>query len=546
MLLSVSLFVTGVKAQSTYAQVYHIIQTRCAGSSCHDGSVATFNIYVSADSLYNELVNVTPLNPAAAANFNKLINPGDVQRSFLLRKLAHGISDGLVLTQPEGSYMPNNLPAIPKNEIELVRQWILYGAPKTGNVVDTAMINTYYRSGGVDDTYSSHPAPAAGTGFQLYFGRLFLNAGVRDTEIFYKINPHLTQPVESNRVDFMMPANDHHFVMFLFQPGGDAAFPAGIRPLNQTSMEFDQYGIGAGPGLWPLDLPTNTAFYFNQGQVFDFDVHIENPNPDSIYSCDIYVNVYTEDANTTNVYMKTANFINDQITIPQDNQPHSFPLLAADSTRTNNWNIWKLYSHTHRYGTAFNMWLRNPDGTKGAQIYDGDYSYEDGFEVGYYRWGAHVTVRTWANDSLFPVNPLSGIISEATWMNTAGPNPVNWGFSAYDEMQVIFFLYVDGDPINATAVSKPVSTDLSAQIYPNPVSDEFVLKYNIANTGPVRVDLTDMVGNKVANLLNEQAQSTGQYTHTFNTAAYNLTPGIYLVSFDLGGKTETQKLIITE
>jgi hypothetical protein len=164
-----------IVAQSTYAQVYQLIQTRCAGAACHDGSVPTFNINVSADSFYHEVVNSTPVNPAAAGNFNKIVAPGDVQHSFLLRKIAHGLSDGLKLKQPsEGLDMPNGLPAVANNEIELVRQWILYGAPETGTVVDTGMINTYYRSGGIDDTYSPHDAPASGQGFQLYYGRIFL------------------------------------------------------------------------------------------------------------------------------------------------------------------------------------------------------------------------------------------------------------------------------------------------------------------------------------------------------------------------------------
>ncbi len=56
-----------------------------------------------------------------------------------------------VLNTGEGNYEPNGLPALANNEIELVRQWILYGAPDTGIVVDTAMVNAYYRTGGMND-----------------------------------------------------------------------------------------------------------------------------------------------------------------------------------------------------------------------------------------------------------------------------------------------------------------------------------------------------------------------------------------------------------
>ncbi len=85
-----------LKAQSsTYAQVYQLIQTNCAGAGCHDGTGGRFNINVSADSFYNEVINVPCINTTADSNYNTLVSPGDVQHSFLLRKISHGISDGL-------------------------------------------------------------------------------------------------------------------------------------------------------------------------------------------------------------------------------------------------------------------------------------------------------------------------------------------------------------------------------------------------------------------------------------------------------------------
>ncbi len=533
-----------LKAQSTYAQVYSIIQTHCAGSSCHDGTVPTFNINVSADSFYHEVVNLTPLNPAAVASFNKIITPGDVQRSFLLRKVAHGISDGLKLNHPsEGLDMPSGLPALANNEIELIRQWILFGAPETGNVIDTAVINSYYRTGGIDDTYSPHAAPAPGTGFQIYYGRIFLSAATRDTELFYKIDPHLTAAIEAKEISTMMPANDHHFQILLFQPGSASQYPYGLRPLAQSSMENDLYGIGTAAGLWSYTLPTGTAFYFPQGQLFDFDIHIQNPSLDSIYSTDLYINFYTQPVGTAQKYMQVNNVPNLDISIPEDGQPHTFRITDLDSSQTQNWNIWKLYTHTHKYGTAFNVWLRNPDGSKGAQIYDGNYSYEDGYDVGYYRWGPHVTFRTWPGDSLFPVNPLNGLIGEATWINTAGPNPVVWGFSALDEMMDVGFFYVPGD--NITAVATVPQEQTSIKIFPNPLADEFVIQYEIADQQAVDISLYDVTGNKIGTLLSNTNQPSGKYSLPIHTEQYHLAAGVYLVSVNIGGKETTQKLIVT-
>src|SRR4051812_34053710 len=87
-------------AQSTFAQVHQLLQTKCSGSGCHDGgTISLFNVNLPDTAFYNSIINATPNNTAAIAKFNKLIVPGDVQRSFLLRKMAHGISDGLALSQ---------------------------------------------------------------------------------------------------------------------------------------------------------------------------------------------------------------------------------------------------------------------------------------------------------------------------------------------------------------------------------------------------------------------------------------------------------------
>jgi len=128
LLFFIGLIAGGLKAQSsTYSQVYQLLQTNCAGAGCHDGTGGRFNINVSADSFYNEVFNVPCVNTTADSNYNTLVSPGDVQHSFLLRKISHGISDGLALNAGEGSYEPNGLPALANYQIELLRQWILYG-----------------------------------------------------------------------------------------------------------------------------------------------------------------------------------------------------------------------------------------------------------------------------------------------------------------------------------------------------------------------------------------------------------------------------------
>src|SRR5437879_3372464 len=86
------------QSTSTFSQVHQILQLHCAGSGCHDGGTyGLFNVNLSDSAFYATIINAPVNNPAADAKFNKVVVPGDVQRSFMLRKLAHGISNGLAL-----------------------------------------------------------------------------------------------------------------------------------------------------------------------------------------------------------------------------------------------------------------------------------------------------------------------------------------------------------------------------------------------------------------------------------------------------------------
>jgi len=542
--LAAFVFPAMVKSQGTFTQIYNILQTHCAGSGCHDGSTPIFNVNVTEDSLYRRLVNVDPVNPAAVAKHNKLILPGEPVKSYLLRKICNGISDGLVLKQPdEGAYMPNGLPALKNYEIELVRQWVLFAAKDTGNTVDTALINTYYRNGGIDQTYSPHLPPPTGQGFQMYLGRIFLPPNT-EHEYFVKYNPEVTSAVEVPKLVSMMPNGTHHFLLFTFNPGTSTAYPAGLRDASEGSMPDVQNGLGTGPGLWQYVLPTGCAYYWYQNLIFDVNFHVKNSSPDSIMSTDLYVNVYTQPVGTAQHYMKSINFPDFDIVIPPNHQTTTFSEVGTDSTATNMWRIWCLYSHTHQYGTAFNLFRRNADLSKGEEIYDGNYSYEQGFDVGYYRTGPHATFR-YFGDTLLTVDPRVGIIGEASWVNTS-PDTVWWGLTSDQEMMVMGFQYIDGDPLNATAVSNVKDDQQFLKIFPNPAHNKFVLSYETSDAGNVQAELFNVIGQKQAVLFNNVQQAKGPHTQTFNAADYHLAPGVYFINFTADNKTTTEKLVISE
>lgn len=533
-----------ISAQESFSLIHSLLQTRCASNGCHNGTTATFNVMQSESLVYDALVNATPVNPAAAAKGHKLIRPGYPIQSFLLRKVAHGISDVLALEQPqEGAAMPSSGGQLADNEIELIRQWIIFGAPETGNVVDTALVNTYYREGGIDDTYASHAAPAAGEGFQMYMGRIFVPP-LTEYEYYQKFDPAIATGIEVTKIETYLPEAAHHFVIYSFNPGADVDYVDGLRdaydPGAQNSHADIKNPIATGPGLWTYQLPTNTAYFWPAHTVFDMNLHIKNTSATQILSTDLYMNVYTQTAGTTDQYMQISLFPVLDISIPQDNEQHVFTRVANQPNATKSWKIWNLYTHTHKYGTMYNAYKANADGSKGEQIYDGNYSYELGFDVGFYRTGPEVTFRYFPDNELYEIDPRIGLVHEAGFINTMGPDPVLWGLTSDEEMMVLGVQYIEGAEL--LGVQEPTSIE-GLRLYPNPSNGDFQLSFNLLEKAALSIQLMDMMGKEVMNR-SYGTRSAGMFATTFDASAGSLAPGIYFVKVNINDESVSQKLIV--
>jgi hypothetical protein len=527
-------------AQSTFTQIHQLLQTKCSGSGCHNGSTATFNVTLSESALYNALVNVNPVNPTAAAKGDKLIKPGYVGKSFLLRKISHSTNPYLALQQPhEGNAMPSGSAQLAANEIELIHQWILFGAPQSGIVVDTAMINMYYRGKGIDESNPNIAAPAAGTGFQIYLGKFFVPPAT-ELEYFFKHDPQVAQHTEVHKLATIMPSSTHHFVIFKFFPGGAASYPEGLRPLTNGSHGETGDGIGSGPGYREFVLPTGTAYFWPANTILDLNLHIRNNNTDSVVAADLYVNFFTQPVGTASDYMLVRNFPVFTIEIPQDGQEHEFTEAAFDTTETKMWKIWMLYSHTHRYGTDYDIWLRNADGTKSNQLYEGFYNQEYQFNQGFYAWGVDVAIRYFT--PFLEVDPRLGFIHRAKYINTNGPNPVYWGDTSLDEMMVMGFQYVYGDDLEPSSVQNKKTDNIRLNVFPNPASNMISLSYVLQQPTDVQVELFNILGEKTL-LLNRQNKTAGNYLEEIELGN-SFASGVYLLTFHAGNETITKRLVI--
>lgn len=121
-----------------------ILTPTCATAGCHaseqESTFAQHGLVLAKGKTYDFLVNKDPKNANARIDKLKLVTPYFSLQSLFYHKLVWGDSghhSGLSYGNP----MPLNGKALYKGQIEFVRRWIEAGAPRTGSVVDTTLLN---------------------------------------------------------------------------------------------------------------------------------------------------------------------------------------------------------------------------------------------------------------------------------------------------------------------------------------------------------------------------------------------------------------------
>jgi hypothetical protein len=79
--------------------------------------------------------------------------------------------------------------------------------------------------------------------------------------------------------------------------------------------------------------------------------------------------------------------------------------------------------------------------------------------------------------------------------------------------------------------------------YPNPFSDVTVIEYQIENSGNVKMEVFDFMGNKVANLVDANL-GAGIYKTIFK--AGDLPGGVYFNRLTVNGRSQTRKLVLVK
>ncbi|MBL4655521.1 MAG: T9SS type A sorting domain-containing protein [Bacteroidia bacterium] len=537
LMLCFLLKITSLNAQSTYSLVYNVFQTNCTFSSCHDNAspIGGLDLQGSSSSeVYNIIVNQTPTNSFAVSQGYKLVYPGDPYRSFLFRKCNNGLAEDVTLDASEGTSMPQG-GTLRDEEVELIRQWIIYGAPESGAVIDTTLIYDYYNGSGIQSVTEIPPKPDTSEGFQIHLGPFFLEKS-EEIEYYSRYDLDLDTDLEVNRIDVEMGTQySHHFIIYKYQSGYENQKDDGLRLDNAHYYTDFVTALQASDSVI---LPRGTAFSWPQSTVLDLNSHFINYSSTKVLLCETYVNVYTQKVGIASQIMKTDLGVNTNIWIPNDGTDYDFSAdyyLGSSSY----FYIWAMSSHTHQWGQDYHIFKRSATGVKGDEVFDA--SRIDGMPGGTFIGYDYQHPPTRFFQPFLQTKWNEGFVHEATFNNT-GTKTVGFGETTEDEMMIMLVMYTDDTSgIWYTSTEQDKITDISKlTVFPNPFTSSTTIQFDNLPVGDKTL--------KVYNLLGEEVAT--EFIGNTSTGAYllrkrNLKPGVFVFKiFGDASYLKAGKLII--
>lgn len=119
-----------------------------------------------------------------------------------------------------------------------------------------------------------------------------------------------------------------------------------------------------------------------------------------------------------------------------------------------------------------------------------------------------------------------------TWVNN---NPNNF---LTDTFQVHL------GPVGIRQISSVVEGYKLEQNYPNPFNPTTKIIFSLGKRENVSLKVYDILGNEVANLINNETVMPGRYTFDFNSSEFNLSSGVYYYSLKTESFTATKKMLL--
>lgn len=557
LLTVVALTIYSINLQAdTFGKVVNILNQTCAFSQCHNAETKMAGLDLSGDkaSIYEAIVNQSPQNQVAKEKNHNLVTPGEPSKSFLYRKINGDLHSDSKLTDGENQLMPQNN-KLPDEDIELVRQWILFGAKNNETeYVKYETLKEYYADPLAHlPQIEAPPVPSPGEGYQVQLGPIFLEPG-EEVEYVYRYELRNQNATEVNRIDVEMNTQSHHLLLFNFIEGQENAQAPGLLKVEDSyesegnAITSDTKMVGGWVYSNDFSLPKGTAYKWKENEVLKLNYHILNYSSSAILPAKLYVNIYTQPVGTAIKEMHSEFHLHGDeetfphgIYFPPGISEHEWHMTefeqVEDAAGNQEVHIWNVSSHTHKYGVDFDMYLYE-DGVKGEQVYEGFYNFDYTFNQGFYDY-AEPPFKLF--DNFLTVSEEDGLWIEGKYDNTSEED-VYIGLTTKDEMFGMFVHYLTGDisdvrdlqPVDVNEIDNTVHWSL----HPNPSKNGIVqitLPFNVNET---TLKVYNILGSEVLNRQINLNQSS------LRLDLSNQPKGYYLVKLNSVDGSSVQKLLL--
>ncbi|MFK7773544.1 MAG: T9SS type A sorting domain-containing protein, partial [Saprospiraceae bacterium] len=126
------------------------------------------------------------------------------------------------------------------------------------------------------------------------------------------------------------------------------------------------------------------------------------------------------------------------------------------------------------------------------------------------------------------------VIASSTTVYTVTITSLVNGCSTTEEVEITV------QPISTREVPQSLS---SMSIFPNPMTDNSTLNYELSESGLVSIQLFDVLGQQIA-ILADERQLKGEYQYNLGKYLISRSKGIYFITMEINGQSVTKKLFV--
>lgn len=341
-----------------------IITPNCA-TACHvaGSSFATqSDLVLTPDVAYDQLVGQPPHNPAAQAD--GLLRVGteglpSLYKSYLWEKINAPDQEHFYVDHADyGAIMPLGKDALTNGELEMIRQWIIAGAPRDVQVerAPVSLLDDTTRF--AYETFTPPPAPA--NGIQFHLGPFEVAPGV-DREFLYYDPLNYEEDVFINRFEVVMRPGSHHFLWYLFDDEIQTLpAPYTYRDfrdergqtqfINLLATQYHIFFAGTQTPRTDYRFPPGVALRLPGGQGLDLNSHYVNRGP-TPRTGEVYANLHFAEADEIEKVAEVMFLSNFDIHLP----PKQVTTLTKTFDFDVRTHVFHLWSHAHETMTEFKV-----------------------------------------------------------------------------------------------------------------------------------------------------------------------------------------------